>query len=112
MHWSPMSHPPKSVVLVFGMRQSMDTVGAILGPILAIVLMLWLGQIHLVLWFAVIPAVISVALIVGGVKRTDRCRWRTHLSLTYPLEGPAGFFFPWLLVGGDRRRALHAGPLQ
>lgn len=52
----------------FGMRQSMDTVGAILGPILAIVLMLWLGQIHLVLWFAVIPAVISVALIVGGVK--------------------------------------------
>jgi MFS family permease len=52
----------------FGMRQSMDTVGAILGPVLAIVLMLWLGQIHLVLWFAVIPAVISVALIVGGVK--------------------------------------------
>lgn len=52
----------------FGLRQSMDTVGAILGPILAIVLMLWLGQIHLVLWFAVIPAVISVALIVGGVK--------------------------------------------
>ncbi|WP_237884512.1 MFS transporter [Pseudomonas sp. PGPR40] len=52
----------------FGLRQSMDTVGAILGPVLAIVLMLWLGQIHLVLWFAVIPAVISVALIVGGVK--------------------------------------------
>lgn len=52
----------------FGLRQSMDTVGAILGPILAVVLMLWLGQIHLVLWFAVIPAVISVALIVGGVK--------------------------------------------
>jgi MFS family permease len=52
----------------FGLRQSMDTVGAILGPVLAIVLMLWLGQIHLVLWFAVIPAVISVALIVSGVK--------------------------------------------
>ncbi|MBN3862910.1 MFS transporter [Pseudomonas frederiksbergensis] len=52
----------------FGLRQSMDTVGAIFGPVLAIVLMLWLGQIHLVLWFAVIPAVISVALIVGGVK--------------------------------------------
>lgn len=52
----------------FGLRQSMDTVGAIFGPVLAIVLMLWLGQIHLVLWFAVIPAVISVALIVGGVN--------------------------------------------
>nr|WP_301293652.1 MFS transporter [Pseudomonas sp. GGS8] len=65
----------------FGLRQSMDTVGAILGPVLAIVLMLWLGQIHLVLWFAVIPAVISVALIVGGVNEpTDVAAERAFRS--------------------------------
>lgn len=55
----------------FGLRQSMDTVGALVGPALAIVLMLWLADIQLVLWFAVIPAVIAVALIVTGVKEPE-----------------------------------------
>ncbi|POA30542.1 MULTISPECIES: MFS transporter [unclassified Pseudomonas] len=55
----------------FGLRQSMDTVGAFVGPALAIVLMLWLADIQLVLWFAVIPAVIAVALIVAGVKEPE-----------------------------------------
>ncbi|MGE8101367.1 MFS transporter [Pseudomonas fluorescens] len=55
----------------FGLRQSMDTVGAFVGPALAIVLMLWLADIQLVLWFAVIPAVIAVALIVTGVKEPE-----------------------------------------
>jgi MFS family permease len=52
----------------FGLRQSMDTAGALLGPALAILLMLWLADIQSVLWFAVIPAAIAVALIVTGVK--------------------------------------------
>ncbi|MBU6960113.1 MFS transporter [Pseudomonas sp. CVAP len=55
----------------FGLRQSMDTVGAFVGPALAIVLMLWLADIQRVLWFAVIPAVIAVALIVAGVKEPE-----------------------------------------
>ncbi|RON03665.1 MFS transporter [Pseudomonas brassicacearum] len=55
----------------FGLRQSMDTVGAFVGPALAIVLMLWLADIQLVLWFAVIPAVIAVGLIVAGVKEPE-----------------------------------------
>ncbi len=52
----------------FGLRQSMDTVGALVGPALAIALMLWFADIQAVLWFAVIPAAIAVALIVTGVK--------------------------------------------
>jgi hypothetical protein len=45
----------------FGLRQSLDTVGAILGPVTAIGLMVLLrDDIRTVLWFAVIPAVISV----------------------------------------------------
>ncbi|WP_019694122.1 MFS transporter [Pseudomonas fluorescens] len=55
----------------FGLRQSMDTVGALVGPALAIVLMLWLTDIQQVLWFAVIPAAIAVALIVTGVKEPE-----------------------------------------
>lgn len=60
--------PPEIRGACFGLRQSMDTVGAVFGPALAIVLMLWLADIQLVLWFAVIPAAVAVALIVTGVK--------------------------------------------
>ncbi len=53
----------------FGLRQSMDTIGAFLGPILAIVLMLGLSaDITLVLWFAVIPALAAVILLWLGVR--------------------------------------------
>lgn len=56
----------------FGLRQSMDTVGAFLGPLLAILLMLLLtGDIALVLWFAVLPALVSVALILFGIEEPD-----------------------------------------
>jgi len=52
----------------FGLRQSMDTVGAFLGPALAIGLMIaFSGDIHLVLWAAVVPAAICVALIIFGI---------------------------------------------
>jgi MFS family permease len=55
----------------FGLRQSMDTVGAVLGPALAMALMLvFAGQIRMVLWFAVLPALAAVALIVFGVEET------------------------------------------
>ncbi len=53
----------------FGLRQSMDTVGAVIGPLLAIGLMLlFLGDIRTVLWFAVPPAVIAVALVLFAVR--------------------------------------------
>ena len=53
----------------FGLRQSLDTVGAFLGPLLAIGLMLLCaGDFRAVFWFAVIPAVIAVLLLVFGVQ--------------------------------------------
>ena len=52
----------------FGLRQSMDTVGAFLGPLLAILLLfLYNDDIKLVLWAAVVPAAIAVLLILVGV---------------------------------------------
>jgi MFS family permease len=52
----------------FGLRQSMDTVGAVLGPLLAVYL-LWLttNNIKLVLWVAVIPGLIAVLLLFTAV---------------------------------------------
>ncbi|HEY5793350.1 MAG TPA: MFS transporter, partial [Chthoniobacterales bacterium] len=61
--------PPAIRGACFGLRQSMDTVGAVLGPAAAIFLMIGLaGDIRQVLWFAVIPAFGAVLLIVVGIK--------------------------------------------
>jgi len=57
----------------FGLRQSLDTVGAVLGPLLAIVCMAALANnFTTVFWIAVIPAFVSVAIIVFGVREPER----------------------------------------
>ncbi|HXU94735.1 MAG TPA: MFS transporter [Gallionella sp.] len=53
----------------FGLRQSLDTVGAFLGPLLAVVLMLlWSDDFRAVFWVAVIPGLLAVALLAFGVR--------------------------------------------
>ncbi|MGD9905383.1 MAG: MFS transporter [Dehalococcoidia bacterium] len=61
--------PPHQRATAFGLRQALDSVGAVLGPSLAIVLMGWLaGDLRLVLWWAVVPALLAVGLLVVGVE--------------------------------------------
>jgi MFS family permease len=56
----------------FGLRQALDTVGAFVGPLLAMGLMLlWANDFRAVFWVAVIPAVLSVALLAFGVREPD-----------------------------------------
>jgi MFS family permease len=57
----------------FGLRQSLDTVGAFMGPLLAIAFM-WLtaDDFQAVFWIAVLPAFLSVALIIFAVSEPDR----------------------------------------
>ncbi|MBE2263583.1 MAG: MFS transporter [Burkholderiaceae bacterium] len=57
----------------FGLRQSLDTVGAFIGPLLAVGLMLlWANDFRAVFAVAVIPAALSVALLVLGVREPER----------------------------------------
>jgi len=57
----------------YGFRQSLDSVGAFLGPCLAVAFMAWLANdIRAVLWVAVIPAFISVAVLILGVQEHER----------------------------------------
>ncbi len=65
--------PPALRGASFGLRQSLDTIGAFVGPLVAIML-LWVfpGQFHLVFWVAVIPAFLSFGLIVIAIKEPER----------------------------------------
>ncbi len=56
----------------YGLRQALDTVGAFIGPLLAILLMLvWSGNFRAVFWFAVIPGILSVVLLSFGVREPE-----------------------------------------
>ena len=73
--------PPAIRGACFGLRQSMDTVGAFLGPLLAILMMFLLANdIRQVLWFAVLPAFVTVLLIVFGIEdpKNESSRNRFH----------------------------------
>ncbi len=64
--------PPELRGAAFGLRQSLDTVGAFIGPLLAMGLMLlWANDFQAVFWIAVIPAFLSVALLLFGVQEPE-----------------------------------------
>ncbi len=61
--------PPSLRGAAFGLRQSLDTIGAVVGPLAAILLMMAFNDdIRTVLWFAVPPALIAVAILIFGVR--------------------------------------------
>ncbi len=65
--------PPELRGAAFGLRQSLDTVGAFLGPTLAIVFMLlWADDFRAVFWVASVPAFLCVALLIWGVHEPER----------------------------------------
>ena len=71
--------PAASRGAAFGMRQSMDTVGAFAGPTLAVALMAASGDdFRFVFWIAVIPAMAAVAVILLFVREPERPATPAH----------------------------------
>jgi len=65
--------PPEQRGAAYGLRQALDTVGAVLGPLAAIGLMIVLANdIRSVLWVAVVPAAIAVLVLVVWVREPER----------------------------------------
>lgn len=65
--------PPEIRGAAFGLRQSLDTVGAFLGPLVAAGLMVvWANDFRSVFWVAVIPGLLSVAVLAWGVHEPQR----------------------------------------
>lgn len=82
----------------YGLRQSLDSVGAFLGPLLAIVFLAWLNNdIRMVLWVAIFPALISVTILVFGVKEPKNIQVHNgtgeRLSLLSARRLPAGYWW-------------------
>ncbi|NDP42573.1 MAG: MFS transporter [Aromatoleum sp.] len=64
--------PPAIRGASFGLRQALDTVGGVGGPLLAIGAMAWFaGSFQAAFWVAVIPAFLAVALLIFGVEEPD-----------------------------------------
>jgi len=82
----------------YGLRVALDSIGAVLGPILAVVLMLsFAGGIRAAMWVAVIPAVLAVVVIVVLVRepKQKQATVREPLDLGKARELPARY---WLIV--------------
>jgi MFS family permease len=65
--------PPHLRGASFGLRQALDTVGAFVGPLLAVALM-WItaNEFHTVFWVAVVPAFLALAVLVFAVHEPAR----------------------------------------
>jgi MFS family permease len=65
--------PPEMRGRAFGLRQAMDTVGAFVGPLMAVALMLlFAGDMRAVFWVALAPAILSVLCAAAGVEDAPR----------------------------------------
>lgn len=67
--------PPEQRGAAFGLRQALDTVGAFVGPLLAMGLMVWFANaVRTVFWLATVPAVIAVTILVLAVREPEASR--------------------------------------
>ena len=64
--------PPEQRGAAYGLRQSLDTVGAVIGPMLAMGLMLWLLDVRAALWFAAIPGALAVLVLIVYVREPEQ----------------------------------------
>ncbi|HUS25213.1 MAG TPA: MFS transporter [Candidatus Binatia bacterium] len=79
----------------FGLRQALDTAGAVGGPLAAVALMIaFAGEVRAVLWFALIPAALAVLVLLVFVREPARRmapsprtlpRWAALRALPAPL---------------------------
>jgi MFS family permease len=95
--------PPALRGAAFGLRQSLDTVGAFVGPLLAMGLMLlWANDFRAVFWVAVVPGLLAVALLIVGVREPEPLV--TNEKRAFPISRAALGQLPgaywWVVIAG------------
>lgn len=94
--------PPQLRGAAYGLRQALDSVGALIGPLLAVLLMIWLANdIRMVLWVAVVPAFIAVALLFSMCESPSeqkpmvQSRHHSKLSMPGSYQCVTGSWYFW-----------------
>ena len=64
--------PAEDLGRAYGFHRAMDHVGAVAGPLIASVLLLWRQDLRLVFALAAVPALASVLVLVFGVREARR----------------------------------------
>lgn len=64
--------PPEQRGAAYGLRQSLDTIGAVIGPLAAMALMLWLLDARAALWFAALPGLLAVLVLLVYVREPEQ----------------------------------------
>ena len=85
----------------YGLRQALDSVGAFIGPLLALAFMAWFANdIRMVFWIAVLPALISVAVLALAVSEPEQehapADGKKRLSWADAKQLPTRY---WLVIG-------------
>jgi MFS family permease len=94
--------PPAIRGAAFGLRQALDTVGALVGPLLAVGLMLlWANDFRAVFWVAVVPGLMAVGLLFFGVHEPEHRRTSTRKNpLQWDNVTRLGASFWWVVGVG------------
>ena len=92
--------PPQLRGAAYGLRQALDSIGSFIGPMLAIACMIWFANdISAVMWIAVPPAFIAVALLALYVREPERVQGqsasRSPLTLAHARALSSRY---WLVV--------------
>jgi len=92
--------PPDLRGAAYGLRQTLDTVGAFIGPLLAVTfLACFANNIRMVLWVSVVPAFIAVGLLIFGVHEPDKSDTNHGMRNPITLIGAKGLPLRyWLIV--------------
>jgi MFS family permease len=90
--------PPQLRGAAYGLRQGLDSVGAVIGPLLAVILMICLANdIRSVMWIAVLPAFIAVTVLLVYVREPEHGQHQRKPPLTFAAASRLPLRF-WLVV--------------
>ncbi len=82
----------------YGLRQTLDTIGAFSGPLVATIILLISGQnFRLVFWVALVSGIISVCLLVKGIRETPSSKEKRSKLIQWDTFQQLGRNY-WVLV--------------
>ena len=92
--------PPQLRGAAYGLRQALDSIGSFIGPVLAVVFMIWFANdISAVMWIAVLPAFVAVAVLAFYVREPEQAQGQSTTRSPWTLADARALSSRyWLIV--------------